>query len=103
MAGRNPWSKIRDQMPKERRQRIEKKADALRIGLLLAELRKERGLTQTQLAELLSVAQPSISQMEAGEEIQLSTLRRVLGAMGGRLSIQMPNREIVLEAPSETA
>ncbi|MBX3434333.1 MAG: helix-turn-helix transcriptional regulator [Pirellulales bacterium] len=84
-------------MSEEQRSAAVSKAETMRIGLLLAEIREEQGLTQTVLAERLGVRQPNISQIEAGEEIQLSTLRRLIGAMGGRIAIKLPNREVVLE------
>jgi transcriptional regulator with XRE-family HTH domain len=61
----------------------------------LSELRRERGLTQAELAEALSVSQPAISKLEAaasrgsvsGSDMLLSTLAGYIEALGGRLEL----------------
>ncbi|MFZ3192906.1 MAG: helix-turn-helix transcriptional regulator [Moraxellaceae bacterium] len=40
------------------------KADQIQAAIRLAELRKQQGITQAQLAERLGVSQASISQVE---------------------------------------
>lgn len=54
---------------------------------LLRDLRQGRGVSQVQLAEALGVKQPTISKMERREDMNLSTLRRVVQAMGGKLEV----------------
>lgn len=44
----------------------DKKADAI-LGKRIAKLRKERGLTQVQLADKISIAQPVLSNYERGK------------------------------------
>ncbi len=51
----------------------------------LFELRKERGLSQTDVAERLGVTQKRISAIERAEDLNLSTLERYVAALGGRL------------------
>lgn len=51
----------------------------------LFELRKERGLSQSDLAERLGVTQKRISAIERAEDLNLSTLERYVAALGGRL------------------
>jgi len=55
----------------------------------LAELRKERELTQVELARQLEVSQHRISQIERGDTrtTQVDTLRRYVEALGGKLSV----------------
>ena len=53
----------------------------------LRELRKSLGITQKQLSESLKVSQPVISDMENRADYQLTTLRRVVQAMGGELDV----------------
>jgi transcriptional regulator with XRE-family HTH domain len=55
--------------------------------VLLARLREKRGVTQQELASRLGVKQASISGLERREDIQLSTLRRVVQALGGCVQI----------------
>ena len=53
----------------------------------LAELRRVRERTQVELAEALGIAQPSVSRLEHTEDLQLSTLRGYIEALGGRVEI----------------
>lgn len=67
-------------------------ADELRAELdahaqSLAKVRKARGLTQVQLAELLDVSQAQVSRIESQTDLYLSTLSRYLEAAGGRLFV----------------
>jgi len=85
-------------MSKERREKIEERAQEILLGMALQELRKKRKLTQKQLADGLNLNQASLSKMENQADMQVSTLRRILSAMGGRLKIvaQFPDGEIII-------
>lgn len=54
----------------------------------ISEMRHERGVSQEALAERLKVKQATYSKMERREDVRVSSLRRVIEAMGGRLLIQ---------------
>lgn len=97
MAGHHPWSKLRDKMTPQQRAHSEARLKEMKIGLLIAELREQSGMTQQEIADKLGITQPSISQMEAGQEIQLTTLRKLIGALGGKIVLHMPDRQIPLE------
>jgi hypothetical protein len=53
----------------------------------LHELRRARRLSQEQLAEELGATQPEISKIEHRTDMYVSTLRRFIEAMGGKLEI----------------
>lgn len=53
----------------------------------LAELRKELGVTQIDLAELLGIQQTNVSQLESRGDAKVSTLRSYVEALGGRLEL----------------
>jgi len=53
----------------------------------LNELRHARHMTQVALAERLHMAQPSVSRLERQTDLYVSTLRRYIEAIGGRLEI----------------
>jgi len=55
----------------------------------LRRLRMARDLTQTQLADVLGMTQGELSRLEARSDIMLSTLRRVIQGMGGKMEIHV--------------
>lgn len=70
------------------------KAASILLGLRLAELRKQAKFTQSELASALGVRQPTIASMEReGQDILLSSLKKYVEAMGGKLSldVEMPD------------
>jgi len=87
-----------DHMTADRQRRIKNKADALSQSIELAKLRRAMDLKQIQLAAMMGVSQASISKVESGKDIQLSTLQNYVRALGGEISItvKMPNRIITL-------
>lgn len=54
----------------------------------LGELRKSRGIRQTELGARLGVGQVAVSRMESRDDVLMSTLRSVVEAMGGRLEVR---------------
>ena len=58
----------------------------------LKELRKERGMSQVELAAILNKQQGEISKIERRQDVRVSTLRDYVESMGGTLQIiaQMP-------------
>jgi DNA-binding XRE family transcriptional regulator len=54
----------------------------------LAELRQGRGLTQGELAERAGVGQAAISRLEGRGDVLVSTLAKIVEAMGATLSIR---------------
>lgn len=56
-------------------------------GAQLAEIRKQLGLTQSQLAEAAGLSQARISQIENGAATSLETLRAYVAGLGGHLDI----------------
>lgn len=83
------------QLPSEQQAEIAAEAERLREEYLtLKDLRKARELTQVQLAETLGHKQVSIAKLEKRTDLLLSTLRRYVEAMGGRLDlvVEFPDR-----------
>jgi DNA-binding XRE family transcriptional regulator len=54
---------------------------------LLQELREHQQVLQVALAERLGIRQPTLSKIERREDMNLSTLRRYVQALGGELHI----------------
>lgn len=55
--------------------------------LLLAESRQVAGKTQQEVADALGMKQPSLSKLEKQSVMQVSTLRRIVEALGGELEM----------------
>ena len=89
MAGHKKWSAIRGQAADDpdRRQRVAHYKQAMETILSLGEVRAARGVTQTALARRLDMRQPNVSRFEHAEDVQLSTLRDYVAALGGRLEV----------------
>jgi len=70
---------------------VRAKADALTrkylAEMLLAELRKLAGKSQTELARILGVTQPGVSKLEQQDDMQISTLKKIVEALGGEVHI----------------
>lgn len=81
------WTTLMDEMTPARRRRIARRVREDLTEMLLAEIRKGAGLSQKQVAEELGISQASLSQMEKQEDMQISTLRRIVEALGGELEI----------------
>lgn len=92
------FSELKEKMSPQRREQIEDQAQAILISMALQELRQTRHLTQQELAEILNVNQAALSKMENQTDIRVSTLRKLLSAMGGTLKIvaEFPEGEIVI-------
>jgi transcriptional regulator with XRE-family HTH domain len=82
------YKELRAKMSAESRGRAEEKTKQLLAEMALNELREARKLTQEQLAERFHVKQPAIAKLEKRTDMYLSTLRRIIHAMGGELDIR---------------
>jgi transcriptional regulator with XRE-family HTH domain len=93
-----PFSNLLEKLPKERRERVEERAQAMLLEMALQDLRQKRHLTQQQLAERLNLQQAAVSKMENQSDMHVSTLQRMIAAMGGTLKLvaQFPDEEVII-------
>lgn len=91
-----PFKNLINKMPVERQKRIKEKASVLKKQMALAELRRALDLTQEQLAATMNINQAAVSKFEHQPDLYISTLRKILYAMGAELKImaQFPDSEI---------
>jgi transcriptional regulator with XRE-family HTH domain len=85
-------------LPEARRKKIVARAEELIAEEMnLAELRESLRRSQAELAEKCGVQQAAISKLERRSDMRISTLRALVDAMGGTLSItvRFPNRSPV--------
>src|ERR1700730_614013 len=81
------WRDLYENIPTERRARIEAQIAKDLAEMPLAEVRRARELTQQQIARSLEVNQAWVSKLEHQTDMYLSTLRSFVEAMGGELEI----------------
>lgn len=69
--------------------------------MLVAEVRALAGKSQRELAEALGIKQPSVAKMEAAADMQISTLRKIINALGGELEIRakLPGGDVSIKLP----
>jgi transcriptional regulator with XRE-family HTH domain len=81
------FSTLEKKMNPERLARAKARAKEVMADMLLSEIRREMKLTQEDLAESLGIKQPSLSKLETQDDMQISTLRRIVQALGGKLEL----------------
>ena len=74
-----------------RREKLEKGYEAFRLGAMLQEARKERGMTQQQLADKCGTTKSYISRLENDiKEVRISTLQKIVeSGLGGHLEVSI--------------
>lgn len=92
----NKFESLTEKMDTKRIERAKAKAKDIMAEMLLAEIRKEVGLTQEDLAKTIGIKQASLSKLESQEDMQISTLQRLIKALGGQLELiaHMPGGDI---------
>ena len=66
----------------------EEKKARYEIGKRIAELRKEKGMSQTQLAEAIGMKQPNLANIEAGRfSTTIDVLERIADALDVKLDL----------------
>jgi transcriptional regulator with XRE-family HTH domain len=93
------YNELRQKMTPERRAAAEKRAQEMLIKMALQELRQEKQLTQQEIADILNINQAALSKMEGQSDMRISTLRKLIGAMGGNLKLvaEFPDGEVVID------
>ena len=82
-------------LPKAEQRAIKKRAaELIAEEMTLQELRRARAMTQVKMAQKLGIAQKQISEIEKRTDMHISTLRRSIEALGGKLSLiaEFPDR-----------
>ncbi len=67
--------------------RAARRTQELLAELLLSEVRQLAGKSQQQVAQALGIKQPSLSKLERQTDMQISTLRKIVKALGGELEV----------------
>jgi ribosome-binding protein aMBF1 (putative translation factor) len=75
----------------EKRDRLEASYENFKIGALIYEARREKGLTQEELAEIVGTTKSYISKIENNiKEVRISTLQKIVElGLGGHLQLSI--------------
>jgi len=86
------FSELTKDMPTERRNKIARRTKELEQEDLrvhrLQEIRQALTITQVELAAQLKINQSAVSKLESQTDMYVSTLRRIITALGGELHIK---------------
>src|ERR1700676_2663288 len=84
--------------PARRKKVAARAAQLIAEEMTLQELRRARKLTQVRMAKELGIGQDGVSKLEKRADLRISTLRKTIEAMGGRLSLvaEFPDRDPVV-------
>jgi len=89
---------ILNEMPPERRARIDQLVQEMRDEMNLREMRRLRKLTQARLSKKLKIGQEGVSRIEKRTDLYISTLRGYVEGVGGKLKlvVELPDRPPVI-------
>lgn len=74
----------------EMQARIAERVEEASLRIALSMLRDELNISQTELAAMMGIKQPSVARMEQPDnDPRLSTLKRYVQALGGELSLDV--------------
>ena len=82
------FKQLQAKMSPAARARSQAKAEKMIAEMALDELREALKLTQESLAETLHINQAAVSKVEKRTDMLISTLRKMIEAMGGELEIR---------------
>jgi len=90
---------VRRTTTKRTRQRAARRTQELLRELLLSEIRELTGKSQRELAKAIGIRQPSLSKLEKQSDMQVSTLQRIVKALGGKLEViaRFPNGAVKID------
>ena len=102
---RRKFKELKARMSPESRARAEARTKGMMADMLLAEVRRLVGLTQEELAKKLGITQPTLSKLESQDDMQISTLRRLITGLGGSLEIlvHLPTGDLRIQQFKESA
>ncbi len=92
------FNRLREKMSPEARKKAREKTGKMIKEMPLQALRQARSLSQEEIARILNMKQASVSKMERRTDMYISTLRKMLKAMGGDLEIiaNFPEGKVII-------
>ncbi len=101
MANNNCWLKKElEKLTPEERKEVESDISSDLLEMDLRELRESLGISQTGIAQMLDSTQGEVSRLERRDDHHISTVRKFVEALGGKLEIRcsLGDKQILLVA-----
>ena len=89
MSGHHSFNRLREKMSPERRTANVDAAADMNREYIIAQIRRELGITQVEVADRLHIAQPTYAAFERNSNLRIGTLQKIVGALGGILKMQV--------------
>ncbi len=89
MSGHHSFERLRAHMSPDRKKANRDAADDMNREYVLAQIRREIGSTQVEVASRLNVSQPTYAAFERSENLRVGTLQKIVAALGGVLKLQV--------------
>ena len=99
MSGHHSFERLRDHMSPERKAANRAAADDMNREYVLAQIRRELGVTQVEVASRLNVAQPTYAAFERSKNLRVETLQKIVAALGGvlKLNVEINGKDYPLQ------
>jgi transcriptional regulator with XRE-family HTH domain len=99
------FAELKARMAPDARVRAEARTKDMIAEMLLTEIRQLVGLTQEDVAKKLGIKQPTLSKLESQDDMYISTLRRLVEALGGKLEmvVHLPAGDIRIQQFEKSA
>ncbi|MBY8279762.1 helix-turn-helix transcriptional regulator [Vibrio fluvialis] len=94
MSKSRPLSELDELMTTEELNEASRKARSMLFSISLSELRSQLHMTQSEVADIMGVKQPTVSSLEkSGDAAKIETLQRYISAIGGtmHIGVEMPD------------
>ena len=89
MSGHHPFNRLREKMSADRKTANAAAAADMNREYVLAQIRREIGITQVELADRLNITQPTYAAFERSSNLRIGTLQKIVSALGGILKLQV--------------
>lgn len=93
LKGAVSWKDMRAELPQDVQDRLNEKRARRLAGEAMASLRKELGMTQSELAASAEIPQSNVSRTEKSDDMLLSSIARYMRALGGSAELVLHSAE----------
>ena len=105
MSGHRNFEELRRKFSPERRARLDDEVREMQREYAISQIRKKAGFTQVEMAERLSISQPTYAEYEKGGNMRIGTLQKIVAALGGvlKFEVELDGRDYPLHMSQQYA